>query len=100
MAYEQTGYNKDQFIVSKWARDLNGKSIPVEYMGTNGLYVDIDIAHPISYDRNGNWATGLDVPHVGWQTGRSNKITGHILLDSVPTGRDYCYSDLSSQIIF
>lgn len=98
IAFEQTGYPKEQFMVSKWARDINGKSIPVEYMGPNGSYVDIDIAHLSSFDRNGNWATGPDVPHVGWQTGRSNKTTGHILLDDVPTGRDYCYSDLSSQI--
>lgn len=36
MAFKKTGYSKEQFEVSKWARDVNGKSIPVEYIGPNG----------------------------------------------------------------
>ena len=46
------------------------------------------------FDRHGNWATGPDAPHIGWEVGRKNSVVGNILLDDVPTGRDYAYSDL------
>ena len=97
IAFEKTGYSREQFIVSKWARDANGKSIPVEYIGPNSSMVDIDIEH-YGIDRRGNWATGPDAPHVGWEVGRKNSRVGHIILDSVPTGRDYTYSDLKRKI--
>lgn len=59
--------------------------------------VDIDIAH-YGFDRQDNWATGPDAPHVGWEVGRKNSQVGHIILDDVPTGRDYTYSDLKKAI--
>nr|WP_330363195.1 polymorphic toxin type 47 domain-containing protein [Lacrimispora indolis] len=92
----RTGYTRDQFKVTKWAKDLNGKSIPVEYLGPDKSFVDLDLAH-YGVDRNGNWAGGPDTPHVGWQYGTKGKTVGHILVD-VPTGRDYTYSDLLEQI--
>lgn len=54
---------------------------------------DAHIPH-YGFDRHGNWATGSDAPHIGWEVGRKNSVVGHILLDDVPTGRDYAYSDL------
>ncbi len=93
----RTGYTRDQFEVTKWATDENGKSIPVEYLGPDNSFVDIDYAH-YGTDGNGNWASGPDAPHVGWQFGTKGKTVGHIILDSVPTGRDSCYSDLLYQI--
>jgi len=99
IAFEHTGQPGEKFMVSKWARDANGKSIPVEYIGPDGSYVDIDFAHSPSYDRKGMWATGPDSPHIGWTSGKNNKTTGHILIDAVPTGRDYAYSDQEKQVI-
>ena len=55
-------------------------------------YVDIDIAH-YGVNRDGSWASGSDAPHIGWQYGTKGKTVGHIILDSVPTGRDYSYTD-------
>ena len=92
-----TGYKREQFIVTKWARDINGKSIPVEYLGPDNSFVDMDFEH-YGIDRKGNWASGPDAPHVGWQFGTKGKTVGHIILDAVPTGRDYTYSDLLRQI--
>ena len=94
----QTGYTRDQFVVTKWARDEYGKSIPVEYLGPDNSYVDIDYSH-YGMDGDGNWASGPDAPHVGWQYGTNGKVVGHIILDSVPAGRDSCYSDLLKQIL-
>ena len=41
--------------------------------------------------RTGEWATGPDAPHIGWQISgkreRGGRIRGHILVDDVPTGR-------------
>ena len=89
----RTGYTRDQIEVTKWATDEYGKSIPVEYLGPDNSFVDVDYAH-YGLDGNGNWASGPNAPHVGWQYGTKGKTVGHIILDSVPTGRDSCYSDL------
>ena len=96
---KKTGQPREQFQVSKWAKNINGKSVPVEYIGPDASYVDIDFAHSKALDKNGNWATGPDSPHIGWSTGKSNKTTGHILLDSVPTGRDATYSDQEIAVV-
>ena len=42
MAFEKTGQPREQFQVSKWAKNINGKSVPVEYIGPDASYVDID----------------------------------------------------------
>ena len=36
LAFEKTGVPKDQFVVTKWGYDQNGKSIPVEYKTLHG----------------------------------------------------------------
>ena len=81
-AFKRTGVDKKDFEVTRWAKDKNGKSIPVEYRSKEGAEVSIDFAH----DRN-----GPDAPHIGWQTpgkrSSGGAERGHILLDEVPAGR-------------
>jgi RHS repeat-associated protein len=81
-AFNRTGVVRDQFQVTKWAKDVYGKSHPVEWRSSDGAEVSIDFAHQ---------QYGPDVPHVGWQTagkrGFGGGARGHILLDSVPYGR-------------
>ena len=48
--------------------------------------VNIDFPHYKELDKHGNWQTGPDAPHVGWQFGKP-KTVGHILLDDVPCSR-------------
>ena len=88
IAFQRIGMPKEKFKVTKWARRLDGKSIPVEYKGPNGSYVDIDLAH-YGISKDGTWVSGPDAPHLGWQYGTKCKTVGHIILDSVPTGREY-----------
>ena len=77
-AFKRTGVERSEFDVTKWGKDMNGKSIPVEYRAPGGAEVSVDFAH----EKN-----GPDVPHVGWQTSGKNNTTGHILLDNVPASR-------------
>lgn len=44
-AFNRTGVPKDQFEVTKWGKDINGKSIPVEWKSKNGAEVNIDWPH-------------------------------------------------------
>jgi len=89
-AFNQTGLLKEEFKVTQWRKDINGKSFSVEWRAENGAEVSIDYAH-YNVDNNGNWITGSDAPHVGWQTGGKRSgggaVRGHILLDEVPYGR-------------
>ncbi|WP_420916887.1 polymorphic toxin type 47 domain-containing protein [Paenibacillus thiaminolyticus] len=92
-AFRRTGFNKDEFEVTKWAKNEYGKSVPVEWKGKKGTSaqhaeVNIDYAHDGAFDKNGVWNSGPDVPHVGYQTGKGkDKKLGHIFLDDVPYGR-------------
>lgn len=52
----------------------------------------------VSAEADGTWVSGPDAPHVGWQYGTKGKVVGHIILDFVPTGRDFSYSDLLEEI--
>jgi RHS repeat-associated protein len=92
-AFENTTVPRSQFQVSKWAKTIYGKTIPVEWTGPGGAEVSIDEAH---VDRNWTldkkWASGPDAPHIGWQRpGNNRKVgigaRGHIIVDSVPAGR-------------
>jgi hypothetical protein len=86
-AFEKTGVPKEDFQVSKWGKDVYGKSIPVEYEGPNGEQVSVDYPH-YGEDSKGNWVSGPDAPHIGWKIGKKgSKQVGHIILDSVPAGR-------------
>ncbi|MEM7110091.1 MAG: polymorphic toxin type 47 domain-containing protein [Bacteroidota bacterium] len=44
-AFEKTGVAKDQFKVTKWGKDVNGKSVPVEYRAKGGAEVNLDYSH-------------------------------------------------------
>ena len=81
-AFEKTGLNRRDFVVTKWGRDANGKSFPAEYRHKSGAEVNIDWAHS---------KNGPDAPHVGWQTpgkrGSGGAERGHIILDNVPYNR-------------
>ena len=85
-AFTKTGVDKSEFVATKWAKDSQGKSFPVEWRSKNGAEVSIDYAH-YGIDRNGNWVSGPDAPHVGWQTAGKKITVGHIIIDSVPFGR-------------
>jgi RHS repeat-associated protein len=81
-AVRRTGADPNEFRVTQWGRDANGKSFPVEWRSPGGAEVNIDVGHT----RN-----GPGVPHVGYQTpgkrGSGGAIRGHILLDDVPVNR-------------
>jgi uncharacterized protein YukE len=81
-AFIRTGVPRTEFTVTKWGKDANGKSFPVEWRAKNGAEVNIDIGHT---------KNGPDVPHIGYQTGGKRggggAIRGHILVDDVPVNR-------------
>lgn len=83
-ALNKTGIPKEDFNVTKWGRDKNGKSFPVEWRANNGAEVSIDLGHS-------PYGEAPTVPHVGWQTGgkRGNggAMRGHIFVDDVPYNR-------------
>jgi hypothetical protein len=82
MAFQRTGVAREDFEVTKWGRDLYGKTHPVEWRHSSGAEVNIDFPHVNN---------GPSVPHVGYQTGGKRGVggamRGHILLDWVPRGR-------------
>jgi len=80
-AFKRTGVPKEDFVVTKWAKDANGKSFPVEWRAKGGGEVSIDIGHVKPETP--------DFAHVGYKTpGKGkNKITGHIFVDDVPINR-------------
>ena len=78
-AFKRTGVDRDLFKPTRWGKDLNGKSFPVEYQAPGGAEVSVDWPHD-NPDAPGS-------PHVGWQTPGKPKETGHIFLDDVPGGR-------------
>jgi RHS repeat-associated protein len=81
-ALRRTGVDPGEFRVTRWGRDANGKSFPVEWRSPGGAEVNIDIGHV---------QNGPGVPHVGYQTpgkrGTGGNVRGHILLDEVPVNR-------------
>ena len=84
MAFEKTGLPKEEFMVTKWGKDKNGKSFPVEWRADTGAEVNIDLGHSPEGD-------APTVPHIGWQTGGKRNsggaVRGHIFVDDVPYNR-------------
>ena len=83
-AFNQPGMPpRDEFVPTKWAQDVNGKSFPVEWRHPSGAEVNIDTGHV-----NPN---APSTPHVGWQTGGKRNSgggsRGHIFVPSVPVHR-------------
>ncbi|WP_084349739.1 polymorphic toxin type 47 domain-containing protein [Moraxella oblonga] len=87
-AFKRAGVPKEQFVITKWAKDKYGKSIPVEYSAPNGANVNIDIPE-FNNVTNGVLGNGPHQPHIGYQnTGKgSNRIRGHIFVDEIPATR-------------
>jgi RHS repeat-associated protein len=88
-AFKRTGVPRELFTLSKWGKDVNGKSIPVEYQGPGGAYVNMDIPEFNNVKSTGKLGEGPHQPHIGYQTmGRgANRIRGHIFIDNVPASR-------------
>ncbi len=82
-AFKRTGVDPSEFEVTKWGRDANGKSFPVEWRASNGAEVSIDLGHSSPGTPSS--------PHVGYQTGGKRNsggaTRGHIFVDSVPYNR-------------
>ncbi len=91
MIEEETGIKKSEFEAKKWAKSKDGKSFVVEWKQPSGAEVSMDKPHFAFDKRTGEWSTGPDAPHIGWQTpGKRDKggtVRGHILVDDVLTGR-------------
>ncbi|QXX08946.1 hypothetical protein KW548_17700 [Vibrio neptunius] len=79
-AFKRTGVPRDQFKVTKWGRDQNGKSVPVEYSGLGGANVNMDIPQWNNVKPNGSIGAGPHQPHIGYQTpGKgSSRVRDHI----------------------
>lgn len=81
-AFKRTGKDKSDFEVTKWGKNADGKSFPVEWRTKNNAEVNIDIGHT---------KKGPDVPHIGYQTEGKRKlggaVRGHIFVDDVPFNR-------------
>jgi RHS repeat-associated protein len=80
-AFTRTGVPRHQFRVTRWGKNAEGKSFPVEWRAKGGAEVNIDIGHA---------SDGPSAPHVGFQTpGKrsAGAVRGHILLDHVPVNR-------------
>ena len=86
---QASGITKDQLKPAKWAKDVNGKTIPVEYEGPRGAQVNMDIPQWNNVKANGALGEGPHQPHVGYQTpGKGkNRVRGHIFVDSIPATR-------------
>lgn len=89
VAFERTGIPKDQFEVTKWGKDITGKTVPVEWQGPNGANVNMDIPEWNNVKPNGDLGNGPHQPHIGYQTpGKgADRIRGHIFTDYIPATR-------------
>jgi hypothetical protein len=89
-AFKRTGLEKSEFEVTQWAKDKNGKSIPVEWEGPNTAKVNMDIPDWNNLKKEG-LGKGPHQPHIGYQgPGKrdgSGSKRGHIFVDDVPATR-------------
>ncbi|MCX8534710.1 polymorphic toxin type 47 domain-containing protein, partial [Chryseobacterium luquanense] len=87
--FKRTGLPRESFQVTKWGKDVNGKSIPVEYQGPGGASVNMDIPVFNNVKAKGILGEGPHQPHVGYQTSgrKASRIRGHIFIDNVPATR-------------
>ncbi|WAK00978.1 polymorphic toxin type 47 domain-containing protein [Methylobacter sp. YRD-M1] len=86
-AFKRTGIPKEEFEVSKWAKDQYGKSIPVEWQGPGGANVNMDIPAWNNVKPNGALGEGPHAPHIGYQTPGKPRTRGHIFIDDIPATR-------------
>ncbi len=85
-AFQKTGVKLESFAPTKFGKTLEGKTIPVEWRSPSGAEVSIDFGH-YSVDNKGNWVTGPDAPHVGWQQPDKGGPVGHFIIESLLAGR-------------
>ncbi|MGL5891168.1 MAG: polymorphic toxin type 47 domain-containing protein [Bacteroidia bacterium] len=88
-AFKRTGIDKSEFKITKWAKDKNGKSIPVEWEGPDFSNVNMDIPEWNNLKSNGI-GEGPHQPHIGYQMPgkrKGNIGRGHIFIDEVPATR-------------
>jgi hypothetical protein len=85
-AFQRTGIPKEQFEITKWGRDVNGKSWPAEWRVKSGSHAGAEVNVDWPHSKN-----GPSIPHVGYQTpgkrSGGGAVRGHILLDDVPYNR-------------
>ncbi|MBB4808261.1 hypothetical protein HNP38_003603 [Chryseobacterium defluvii] len=87
-AFKRTGVPKELFKITRWGKDANGKSIPVEYIGPNSAEVNMDIPKFNNVKAEGRLGEGPHQPHVGYKFGKGSKrIVGHIFIDNIPATR-------------
>ncbi|KEQ17556.1 hypothetical protein GZ78_17585 [Endozoicomonas numazuensis] len=88
-AFKRTGIPRENFKVTQWGKDINGKSIPTEYTSSNGASVNVDIPEWNNIRSDGTLGAGPHQPHIGYQTpGRGKeRIRGHIFIDNIPATR-------------
>jgi hypothetical protein len=81
-AFGKTGIPKSEFVVTKWGKDIYGKSHPVEWRHPSGAEVNIGWPHA---------KNGPDAPHVGLQTGgkrgSGGALRGHTIIDEIISNR-------------
>ena len=83
LAFQKTGVNRSEFSVTKWAKDKNGKSFPVEYRVLSGKNRGADVSIDVGHTTQGTPGS----PHIGWQTPGKNNTIGHIFVDKVDVNR-------------
>jgi len=85
LAFEKAGLKQGEYDITEWAYDVNGKSVPVEFVSKTDPTRKVSIDYGHSWE---NGESGPDSPHIGWETGKKQtRQKGHILLDIVPSGR-------------
>lgn len=88
-AFKRTGYNQQDFQITKWGITKEGKTIPVEWQGPQGTQVNMDIPELNNVKQNGVLGEGPHQPHIGYQnSGKgAERIRGHIFIDIIPATR-------------
>ncbi|MBR9879219.1 MAG: hypothetical protein GYB17_06855 [Gammaproteobacteria bacterium] len=86
-AFRRTGVPREQFEVTKWGTDVNGKSVPVEWQAPNGANVNMDIPEWNNVGGNGGLGNGPHAPHIGYQVPGKPRSRGHIFVDNIPATR-------------
>ncbi|OCA68975.1 hypothetical protein BBI01_17320 [Chryseobacterium artocarpi] len=87
-AFKRTGVPREQFQITKWGKDINGKSIPVEWDAGNGANVNMDIPKWNNVKSDGSIGMGPHEPHVGYQKpGKGIGRRGHIFTNDIPATR-------------
>jgi RHS repeat-associated protein len=84
-AFRRTGQPREEFAVTKWEKNVYGKTAPAEWSHPSGAIVNVDDPTIVPTRE------GPQTPHVGYQAPGKRRAggrkRGHILVDSVPVTR-------------